>query len=139
MIDSSRSVAHAYAPAMGDNHRSQSFSVRLAQRITDTAGSMPFVWAHVVWFSLWIIANSGVLEPLVTPWDPFPYGLLTMIVSLEAIFLSLFCLIAQNAGEARAQQRQQDDQMVLRMQLDAISARLDSLLSHYNDSNSFHH
>ena len=54
---------------------------------------MPFVYVHVVWFSLWI--GLGV--------EPFPYGLLTMLVSLEAIFLSTFVMISQNrADEKRA-------------------------------------
>ena len=66
---------------------------RIADVITRFAGSMPFVYVHVVWFALWIAL--GVEE--------FPYGLLTMIVSLEAIFLSTFILISQNrADEKRA-------------------------------------
>ena len=47
-----------------------------------------------MWFGLWILLNTGWLG--VRPFDPFPYGLLTMVVSLEAIFLSTFVLISQN-------------------------------------------
>jgi uncharacterized membrane protein len=69
---------------------------RLAEHITNFAGSMPFVYFHGVWFFLWIVINEGMLAFIIKPFDPFPYGLLTMIVSLEAIFLSTFIMVAQN-------------------------------------------
>jgi uncharacterized membrane protein len=66
---------------------------RIADAITRFAGSMPFVYVHIVWFGLWIAL--GV--------EKFPFGLLTMLVSLEAIFLSTFVMISQNrADEKRA-------------------------------------
>jgi uncharacterized membrane protein len=73
---------------------------RMADRITAFAGSMAFVYLHVVWFAVWIIAN-------VTWWrfDPFPFGLLTLVVSLEAIFLSTFVMISQNRESARSDLR----------------------------------
>ena len=118
-------------PTRGSDQQAQQqpWSIRVAQRITDTAGSMPCVWLHAAWFAVWVLANSGALRPLLEPWDPFPYGLLTTVVSLEAIFLSLFCLIAQNAAEARARQRQQHDQQRLAAQLDALAERLDAVLA----------
>ena len=66
---------------------------RLAELITRFTGSMPFVYLHVLWFALWILV--GV--------EPFPFGLLTMLVSLEAIFLSAFVLISQNHADERRQ------------------------------------
>jgi len=72
-------------------HRRSRLSHRLADAITWFAGSMPFVIVHVVWFSSWIALRV----------EPFPYGLLTMIVSLEAIFLSTFLLISQNRADER--------------------------------------
>jgi uncharacterized membrane protein len=69
---------------------------KFAQAISDWAGSMSFVYMHVVWFTFWILANAGLLQPIVPIFDPFPYGLLTMVVSLEAIFLSTFIMISQN-------------------------------------------
>jgi uncharacterized membrane protein len=69
---------------------------KLADAITAFAGSMGFVYLHAIWFAFWIGANAGLLKPFVHPFDPFPYGLLTMLVSLEAIFLSTFILISQN-------------------------------------------
>jgi uncharacterized membrane protein len=73
--------------------RSRSLQNRIADAITRFAGSMPFVYLHVVWFSLWIGLGA----------EAFPFGLLTMLVSLEAIFLSTFVMISQNrADEKRA-------------------------------------
>ncbi|QQG41064.1 MAG: DUF1003 domain-containing protein [Candidatus Levyibacteriota bacterium] len=72
------------------------FEGTLAALITAFSGSMPFVYFHVLWFGLWISINHGLLEPYIHPFDRFPYGLLTMIVSLEAIFLATFIMIAQN-------------------------------------------
>ncbi len=69
---------------------------KLAEKISDFAGSMGFVYFHAVWFTLWILAGEGLLEPYINNFDPFPYGLLTMIVSLEAIFLATFIMINQN-------------------------------------------
>ena len=66
---------------------------RVADSITRFAGSMSFVLLHVVWFSGWIALGI----------ERFPYGLLTMLVSLEAIFLSAFLLISQNRADERRQ------------------------------------
>lgn len=67
---------------------------RIADAITSFSGRMIFAYIHIVWFAIWIMLNTGWLG--VPIFDPFPYGLLTMIVSLEAIFLSTFVLISQN-------------------------------------------
>ncbi len=66
---------------------------QLADKITAFAGSMAFVYLHIVWFGCWI--GFGV--------EKYPFGLLTMIVSLEAIFLSTFVLISQNRADAKRQ------------------------------------
>jgi uncharacterized membrane protein len=76
---------------------------RLADGITSFSGRMIFVYVHIFWFALWILLNTGLLG--VPPFDPFPYGLLTMIVSLEAIFLSTFVLISQNRFSREAEHR----------------------------------
>ena len=76
---------------------------RFADTITRWAGSMTFIGFHVVWFGGWIVWNLG-LTPL-KQFDPFPFGLLTMIVSLEAIFLSVFVLISQNREAEVSNQR----------------------------------
>lgn len=74
--------------------RERTLQDKVADLITSFSGSMLFVYLHAVWFGIWILVNLGA-----TPFkkfDPFPFGLLTMIVSLEAIFLSTFLLISQN-------------------------------------------
>lgn len=74
--------------------RERSLQDRIADAITAYSGRMLFVYVHIGWFGLWILLNTGRLG--VPPFDPFPYGLLTMVVSLEAIFLSTFVLLSQN-------------------------------------------
>ena len=73
--------------------REQSLQDRIAGAITSFAGSMPFLYVHVVWFCVWILLNTGRFG--LHAFDPFPYGLLAMVVALEAIFLSTFVLISQ--------------------------------------------
>lgn len=65
----------------------------VAEAIANFCGSMVFVWVHVVWFGLWLVIN---LVPGIPHVDPFPFTFLTLVVSLEAIFLSTFILISQN-------------------------------------------
>ena len=72
--------------------------------ITAFAGSLAFVYIHVGWFAVWVLLNSGILN-----FDKFPFGLLTLIVSLEAIFLSTFVMISQNRQAARADVRSELD------------------------------
>ena len=71
--------------------RAKKLQNRIADAVTRFAGSMPFVYVHIVWFTAWIAL--GV--------EAFPFGLLTMIVSLEAIFLSTFVMISQNRADAK--------------------------------------
>jgi uncharacterized membrane protein len=59
---------------------------------------------HVAWFSLWILANVGAFGASLR-FDPYPFGLLTLVVSLEAIFLSTFVMISQNRQAAAAEVR----------------------------------
>ena len=73
--------------------RAQDVQNRVADQITAFSGSMTFVYIHILWFGLWIAL--GV--------EKYPFGLLTMIVSLEAIFLSTFVMISQNRADARRQ------------------------------------
>jgi uncharacterized membrane protein len=76
---------------------------RLADIITDLSGRMYFIYFHAIWFAIWIVVNLGWFG--FKPFDPFPFGLLTMIVSLEAIFLATFVLISQNRMGAEADRR----------------------------------
>lgn len=73
---------------------------RLSDLLTAVAGDIRFVYFSVLFFATWIVLNANII-PGFPAFDPNPYGLLTMIVSLEAIFLSLFVLISQNRQTAR--------------------------------------
>lgn len=81
---------------------------RVADAITTFAGSLNFVYIHSVWFGVWILLNVGLLGAALE-FDKFPFGLLTMIVSLEAIFLSTFVMVSQNRQAARADIRSELD------------------------------
>ena len=74
---------------------------RLADTVTAFAGSLNFVYIHTVWFGIWILINAGVVGGNLV-FDSFPYGLLTMVVSLEAIFLATFVMVSQNRQAARS-------------------------------------
>ncbi len=76
---------------------------RIADAITSFSGRMIFAYVHIVWFIIWILVNTGRFG--MPAFDPFPYGLLTMIVSLEAIFLSTFVLISQNRLSEESERR----------------------------------
>ena len=82
-------------PALREHakERRAKFENRLADTITRFAGSMDFVYLSIAWYGLWIAI----------PLEEYPFGLLTMIVSLEAIFLSTFILISQNRADERRQ------------------------------------
>lgn len=80
---------------------------RIADAFTRFSGSMGFVYLHIAWFAIWIAINDGMTS--IPPFDPFPYGLLTMIVSLEAIFLSTFVLISQNRMSKTANEQAELD------------------------------
>jgi uncharacterized membrane protein len=84
--------------------RAESRSLRVADAITAFAGSMTFVYIHVVFFAAWIIALGYLLKG-----DPYPFGLLTLVVSLEAIFLSTFVMIGQNRAADLASAKAQHD------------------------------
>ena len=76
-----------------EEQRAKDAQNRAADKITAFSGSMAFVYVHILWFGLWI--SLGI--------EKYPFGLLTMIVSLEAIFLSTFVLISQNRADAKRQ------------------------------------
>jgi uncharacterized membrane protein len=73
---------------------------KTSDAITSFAGSMTFIYLHIAWFGFWIVDNEGAFGQA-TVFDRYPFGLLTMIVSLEAIFLSTFVMISQNRSAQR--------------------------------------
>ena len=82
----------------------------IADGITRFCGSMRFVIFHALWYSAWIILNLA--GPPAWRWDPFPFPFLTLIVSLEAIFLSTFILVSQNRQAVFNERRSQLDLQV---------------------------
>lgn len=77
---------------------------RLSDAITRVTGSTPFAVVHLAFFAGWILVNTAKL-PAVNPFDPFPFSFLTLVVSLEAIFLSVFVLMSQNRMMRQAEKR----------------------------------
>jgi uncharacterized membrane protein len=81
---------------------------KVADVVTSFAGSLRFVYLHSIWFGVWILLNVGLIGAAVE-FDQYPFGLLTMIVSLEAIFLSTFVMVSQNRQAMRTEVRSQLD------------------------------
>jgi uncharacterized membrane protein len=90
---------------------------RLSEWITSTAGRGPVLFAHMVWFGVWTAVNLGAI-PGLRPFDPFPFPVLTTMVSLEAIFLALFVLSSQNRLATQADKRAH-----LNLQIDLLTER----------------
>ena len=80
--------------------------MKTADWISEFSGSLPFLFIHCAIFLVWILLNVGLFKnTALGDWDPFPFGLLTMVVSLEAIILSVFVLLSQNRQVARERVR----------------------------------
>lgn len=79
---------------------------RLADQMTLGFGSMAFLTINCIWFLVWMVINLGWI-PAIPAFDPFPFGLLTMIVSLEAIILAIIVLISQNRAARIADLREE--------------------------------
>lgn len=86
----------------------RTFTDRLADFFTSSFGTVWFFGLNAFWFVIWMLINTGMLPGIVI-FDPYPYGLLTMIVSLEAIFLSIIVLISQNRAAHIADLREEID------------------------------
>ncbi len=89
----------------------RTFTDRVADKLTFRFGSVAFLVLNAIWFGIWIILNTNII-PGLEPFDPFPFGLLTMIVSLEAIFLAIIVLISQNRAAKIAELREEIDLQV---------------------------
>ncbi len=84
---------------------------RLADVLTAKLGSVTFLILNAIWFAIWMIINTGII-PGIKAFDPFPFGLLTMVVSLEAIFLAIIVLVSQNRAARVAEIREETDLQV---------------------------
>lgn len=105
---------------------------RIADKIAAFSGSIPFLIIHVVWFGLWIFFNTR-FSPM-EPFDPFPFGLLTMVVSLEAIILSVFVLLSQNRQVKKDRLRSEIDYTVNRnaeMEVAHLHEKIDLLYTEF--------
>ncbi len=83
---------------------SRSVGERLGDAAARIIGTTTFAALHLAWFGVWIVLNVRIV-PGVMPFDPFPFSLLTLVVSLEAIFLSLILVISQNRMTRQAEKR----------------------------------
>jgi uncharacterized membrane protein len=119
--------------------RKRTLSDRAADRISDFTGSMTFVVVHAILFGVWIVLNLGMV-PGISPWDKYPFPLMVLAVSLEAIFLSTFVLIKQVRMSRRADElahldlqinllSEREMTLVLQM-LQSVCARLDVAAPH---------
>ena len=113
--------------------RRRSFADRVADLIAGFAGTVAFVLFHLLWFAGWAAVNAG-LVPFLPAFDPYPFALLCMIVSMEGVLLSTFVLIKQNRMGALSDERshldlqisllsEQEVTKIIRM-LEQVSARL---------------
>lgn len=108
----------------------RSVEEKVADAITDFSGSMSFVYLHAGWFAAWILINMHWTP--IPAFDPYPFGLLTMIVSLEAIFLSTFVLISQNRMSAESEDRANLDlhvNLLTEAELTRLTRAIDALAS----------
>jgi uncharacterized membrane protein len=90
---------------------------QISDWVAGIAASGPVVFLHVIWFALWVGVNSGAIRAI-SPFDPFPFPFLTMTVSLEAIFLTLFVLTSQNRLTLQSDKRSHLD-----LQIDLLAER----------------
>ena len=98
---------HTLIEAKREHEAAKGLQERTADLLTRFSGSMVFVYTHAAWFALWMALNLGIGG--LPSFDPFPFGFLTMIVSLEAIFLSTFVLLSQNRGAELAEKQAELD------------------------------
>jgi uncharacterized membrane protein len=109
------SGARSVESVQARHNQKRSLPERIADAVTIVSGSIPFLLFNGVLFAVWIILNTKILSS-VKPFDPFPFPLLTTIVSLEAIFLAIFVLISQNR-----QMKIQDLRQEINLQIDRIA------------------
>jgi uncharacterized membrane protein len=107
---------------------------RIADAITGFTGSMRSVWFHLLLFGGWIVINTG-LVPGVRPFDRFPFVMLAMFASVEAIFLSTFVLISQNRAAALTSRRDELDvqvNLIAEHEITRAIQMLDAIMTHFD-------
>lgn len=116
--------------------RIETLSIRTAEFIAEISGNVWFVYLHLIWFAFWIYVNTGHELLGIGNFDPYPFGFLTMVVSLEAIFLSTFILIAQNLQAKKAELRAELDYQT-NIKAEKGVAEIISILHELKDNGSF--
>lgn len=104
--------------------RERTRSDRIADFIASFSGRLAFIALHLAWFVLWVLLNSGRLH-WIQPFDPYPYILLNLILSCEAVLLSTFVLMKQNR-----ESRRNDARDHLNLQIDLLAEREITKLLH---------
>lgn len=99
---------HALTSFKAKANAKRSLAEKFADLLTAKFGSVAFLLINFLWFAIWISWNTGLI-PGATAFDPFPFGLLTMVVSLEAIMLAIIVLISQNREAKVAELREEFD------------------------------
>ena len=118
LLENIRAVADVERRSLRDRSAAHRFGDALA-RVT---GSTPFAIIHVAIFAAWLIVNAGVTP--FAPFDPYPFNFLTLVVSLEAIFLTVFVLMSQNRMSRLADRRAHLDLQVNLLAERELTARL---------------
>jgi len=95
-----RTISHLEHDAL----RTRSAAERLSDALVRVIGSLPSIGLHLVFFVAWILVNTGAI-PGLAPFDPFPFGVLTLFVSMEGVLLALIILISQNRMIRHADRR----------------------------------
>ena len=114
-----------------------SVALKFADKITEYAGTVSFFLLHVFWFAIWVLANTGYFGPKYA-FDPYPFGLLTMIVSLEAIFLSTFILMSQNVASKKSEMRAEHEYQV-NLETEKNVAEILAMVKEVRKENEFKH
>ena len=131
--ESARLLRHTASRNINEETEDKRTTVmKVADWISDFSGSLPFLFLHCGFFFVWIILNAGPLADAIGGFDPFPFGLLTMVVSLEAIILSVFVLLSQNRQVARDRVRndiEYDVNLKAEMQIAHMHEKVDGIYS----------
>lgn len=109
----------------------RSLSDKIADALTDSFGTVMFLSLNTLWFGIWIVINTGLI-PGIAIFDPFPFGLLTMIVSLEAIFLAIIVLISQNRS-ARIDNLREEIDLQINVRTEAEVTKMLIILDRIHD------
>jgi CRP/FNR family transcriptional regulator, cyclic AMP receptor protein len=123
-----RTVSRDINEEVEDNRTSM---MRMADWISEFSGSLPFLFIHIGIFFIWIFSNTALARTFLGGWDPFPFGFLTMCVSLEAILLSVFMLLSQNRQVARDRTRN-DIEYQVNLKAELEIAHLHEKFDHVN-------